>query len=229
MNNPSVKYYYSNIHREAAELFSKLAKDQEDKHREVEAKRGKEIMPTKIYMIHKIYAVNSILSSTAFLEAVINEFYQEIHDGNDAYIKKLNPVHVGRLNYHWETTELRNKSAHILDKYQNALEFCEKELFDKRESHYSNVKIAIKLRNELTHFKPEFNNPSNPHRILNRFNARHFRNPLFGSSDDIYTLNKILSHDTAAWIIKAYKKFIDAFFAKFNLKPNYKKIKTTVF
>lgn len=229
MDNPSVKYYYSNIHREAAELFSKLAKDQEDKHREIEAKRGKEIMPTKIYTLHKIYVVNSILSSTAFLEASINEFYQEIYDGNDTYIKKLKPIHVDRLNYHWETTELRNQSAYILDKYQSALEFCEKEIFDKGRRHYSNAKRSIRLRNELTHFKPEFNNANKPHKILTRFNAKLFRNPLFGTSDDIYTLNKILSHKTATWITKAYEDFVDAFFEKFEIRPNYKRIKTTIF
>lgn len=229
MNNPSVKYYYSNIHREAAELFSKLAKDQEDKHKETEAKRGKEIMPTKIYTLHKIYVVNSILSSTAFLEATINEFYQEIYDGNNAYTKKLKPAHICKLNCFWEINELKNKSTKILEKYQEALEICEKKIFDKGKKHYSNVKTSIRLRNELTHFKPEFNDAKKPHKILKHFNMKHLRNPLFGNSDDIYTLNKILSHNTADWMIKAYKDFIDAFFKKFDLKPNYKRIKTTIF
>ncbi len=91
--------------------------------------------------------------SVAALEAYINEVfvdYQIYFPDRDAVIFELL----------WEAIK---KSDKTLDKYQTALKLNRVSLFEIGKNPYQDAKLLIGLRNELVHFKPEWDDDANEH------------------------------------------------------------------
>ncbi len=68
---------------------------------------------------HRAYVVNSIMSSVAFLEAAINELYQDAFDGHESYIGLLPPQVRSLLGEFWAMIEGDSRpTLSILDKLE---------------------------------------------------------------------------------------------------------------
>lgn len=99
------------------------------------------------------YVSGSVIMSVAALEAYINEVfvdYQIYFPDRDAVIFELL----------WEAIK---KSDKTLDKYQTALKLNRVSLFEIGKNPYQDAKLLIGLRNELVHFKPEWDDDANEH------------------------------------------------------------------
>lgn len=103
---------------------------------------------------HSSLAVTAVLSSVAFLEALVNEVFLDVVDTplgqenrrNDGITDDAADL----MRNLWEDR------ASILDKYQLALVCARKPKFETGGTLYQKVNLLIKLRNELVHFKPEW-------------------------------------------------------------------------
>jgi hypothetical protein len=71
-----MRTYFSTYHLWAAEHFARLAANIEGAH------TGKPTFNIK----HRAYVTSSILSAVAFLEAAINEFFDDVTDGHSGYV-----------------------------------------------------------------------------------------------------------------------------------------------
>jgi len=141
----SMRIYFSTYYLWAAEHFSIMAGKIEDSH------EGR----SKFNLEHRVYVMNSILSAVAFLEAAINELYQDAHDKHLVSLEHLDQSVLSILIDFWDMTEEDDKSfLSILDKYQMALRFAGKEPFLKGENPYQDAYLVIRTRNYLTHYKP---------------------------------------------------------------------------
>ena len=129
----STRAYFSTHHLWAAEHFSKLAGEIEDNH------KGR----PRFNLEHRIYVINSILSAVAFLEAAVNELFQDAHDDNQSYIETLNSRVIQGMETYWADNELNDIHIPILEKYQNALRIADKSKFDKGQNPYQNVFLVI--------------------------------------------------------------------------------------
>jgi len=108
----STRNYFSTYYLCASKHFSKIAGEIEDNH------EGK----SQFHLEHRAFVMNSILSAAAFLEAVINEFYQNAHDEPKLYEKNLDPEVIANLSAFWaETEHSKKKNVPTLKKYQKAL------------------------------------------------------------------------------------------------------------
>jgi hypothetical protein len=96
------RVYFSSYHLWAAHHFAQLAGEIEDAH------SGRSRFDIK----HRAYVTNSILSSVAFLEAAINELYQDAFDRHPGYLDMLPQEVRDILADFWDMTkEEENKST----------------------------------------------------------------------------------------------------------------------
>ncbi len=208
----SMRIYFSTYNLWAAEHFSKLAGEIETAH------QGR----SQFNLEHRVYIMNSILSATAFLEAVINELYQDAHDKHLVSLGHLDETVISILSDFWEMTEEDNKSfLSILDKYQLALRFAGKEPFQKGENPYQDTALVIKLRNYLTHYKPMDLSEINKHSLDNMLRGKFLPNKMMEGSGNNFFPDHALGKGCAEWSLKSVKNFADEFFQRMGIKPNY--------
>jgi len=209
----SMRAYFSTYHLWAAEHFSKLAGEIEDSH------KGK----SKFNLEHRAYVMNSILSSVAFLEAAINELFQDAHDNHESYIKNLDKQLLTKMAAVWQVTEHDNKKKFgTLEKYQIALEFAGIEKFKPGENPLQDVQLVIKLRNELTHYKPMNLDEKNKHSLEKKLLGSNFApNKLMEGSGNNFFPDHALGAGCTGWCFKSVKNFTDEFFSRMDIKPNY--------
>jgi len=204
--------YFSRVHLRAIEHFSKLAGEIEDSH------SGQ----PHFYIEHRMYVINSLLSASAFLEAAINEVYQDAYDKHITYLESLDPKVIATLADFWEMTEQDNKRIlSTLDKYQLALRFVGKEPFRKGENPYKDASIVIKLRNFLTHYKPKSLGGDQIHSLEKYLKGKFPENKTMISSGNPYFPDKALGRGCTEWAYKSVRNFADSFFERMVISPAY--------
>ncbi len=211
----SMRMYFSSYHLWAAKHFLHISGEIEESIKDLPA----------IDMQHRAFIISSIFSSVAFLEAAINEIFQDALDNNHFYIESLGKDKIELLADYWRMTEIEKKShLSVLDKYQLALRFCGREPFKKDKNPYQDANLIIKLRNTLIHYKPESLSPDKPHKIGDKLKGKFPENKLVSKSANPYFPDKGLGYGCANWSCKSMEKFTDAFFQKLGIEPNYKKV-----
>ena len=211
----AMRTYFSTYHLWAAKDFSEQAKLIEKGHSK------KPIFDIK----HRAYVINSILSSVAFAEAAINEVFQDASDQHHSYISSLDNRKITLLSDYWEMTELKNKShIYMLDKYQLALRFCDKEIFNTGSNPFQDARYVISLRNSLVHYKPETISVNDSHKLSKQLQGKFSDNALMSGSGNPYFPDKCLGFECATWAWKTMEKLADNFFSRVEITPNYKRV-----
>jgi len=106
-----MRVYYSSYHLWATEHFSYLAAEIEDAH----------VGPKRLDVRHRAYVTGSLLSSVAFLEATVNELFQDAADRHEPYLSALTADQTRAMAAVWRGNKAK---VPILDKYQLALALC---------------------------------------------------------------------------------------------------------
>ena len=70
---------------------------------------------------HRAYAVSAVLSAVVFLEALVNETFQDAADGHASRIAPLDQRYIALMGEFWNASEMGGRYVSILDKYQMAL------------------------------------------------------------------------------------------------------------
>jgi hypothetical protein len=102
-------------------------------------------------------AMVAVMSSVAFLEALVNEVYLDTVDadtGSTDRLKGIGDDAIAAMRDRWNATPSVEREG-ILDKYKIALECAGKTMALGRDPAQS-VKVLIDLRDALTHYKPEW-------------------------------------------------------------------------
>jgi len=210
----SMRVYYSSYHLAAAIHFNELVAEIENNH------IGEPTFDIK----HRIYSTNAILSIVAFMEAAINELYQDIFDNYDANTRSIADEIHDAMRLVWVRTEISSKSfSSTLEKYQEVLNYLRKKPFPKGKGIFQDVKLIIKLRNQLTHYKP-MSKQSQDTDDLDRALKNKFRhNKLMEKSDNPFFPDKCLGFGCINWSINTAKGFTDEFFSRISIEPHYQK------
>lgn len=167
---------------------------------------------------HTSYVITSIISSVAFLEASINEIYQDVvDDHNGSYTKNINKNTEIIMKGVWSIIERRG----VLEKYQFALDASSLEEFKKGMSTYQNARLSILLRNELVHYKPESFGGGEEHDFANTLQGKFQINPLMSNKSNPFFPEQCLGWGCAEWVLKSCLGFADDFFERMNITPNY--------
>jgi hypothetical protein len=170
---------------------------------------------------HASSVVASIMSSVAYIEASINEIYQDVVDDHDGeYTKPIKEEARKKIKEKWDTLERKK----ILEKYQKALKFSDTQTFNKGESPYQDARLAILLRNELVHYKPKTFGGGTQHDFEQKLEGKFELNPLILNPEEPFFPDRCLGRGCAEWVLKSCLSFADEFFKRMDITPNYQRL-----
>ena len=199
--------YFSPYHLFSANHFLELAASIEDSH------TGRDHFD----FYHNSFVIGSIISSATFLEAAINEIYQDVFDEHNNYIEPLDNDARKALKSFWSKYE----RSSILRKYQFALTTAKLEPFPEKENPYADVDLAIQLRHQLIHYKPETFGGGESHELTEVLGGKFKLNPLMSSPSNQFFPDKCLGKGCAEWVLKSCLSLADEFFERIQITPNY--------
>lgn len=198
----SVKSHLSGDHVLAAAFFARSCGD-------IEAGAANDELRAK----HRYFAIGAVTSAVAFLEAAANEFYLAAVD-NDTHVFGKADAPLPKLLAHvWESVE----DIATLQKYQVALIMAQKKPFDQGSSPFQPASNLIVLRNNLIHYKPEWDSDLRNHKNIEaRLRGVFPENP-YSDHTQAFFPHRCLGHGCAAWGIKSAWAFVESFYSRMHL------------
>ena len=209
------RIYYSSQHLWGAERW---ASDAERLEREWEGE-------PRFDMEHRAYVTNAIFSSVAFLEAAINELFQDAYDDHLAYIAPLQPSVRESIADFWRIIAEHNIRARsrfgTTEKYEIALALTHNEPLDHDDEVYRDVRLVIRLQNALVHYKPSTLMQIDKSGFDESLHGKFPLNPMMTGRENPFFPDKALGAGCARWGIESCRTFTDRFFTQLGIKPNY--------
>ena len=203
--------YLSSPHLWAAQHFLRLASEIEEAH------SGR----SRFCVQQRAYVTGAVFSSVAFLEAAINELFQDAWDGDQSYLEPLDGVVIEALRNFWEKSASRRSGPSILAKYQAALRCAGHDELPTEEPPYADARLLVWLRNALVHFKPMTLGGGVDHELAEELKTRFPSNRLLEGSGNPYFPDKCLGAGCAAWAISSSLAMAGRLFERLGLRPNY--------
>ena len=221
---PTIKQrpYFSSYHLWAAKKFTEVCGEIED------SLVGKKPFDFE----HRAYVIAAIVCAVSFLEAAINEVFQDAFDEHTSYVANLSSETRALMKDFWGQTERTKNSttrifdkSRILGKYQCALCFASVEKFDQEKSPYKDISVLIELRNELIHYKPKSLGGDSTHILQNKLIGKFAENRLMACSKSLFFPDKCLGEGCSKWAVDSSRNFADEFFKRIGIEPNYQRLK----
>ena len=201
----TVKYSFSKQHFRAAKFFASQASAIEQEAIPVPEARQAE---------HRAYVTGAVLLSVAALESSINELYHEIISKEKKTIGHLDSRAIDLIVGMWAETE----RAPILQKYQRALLFSGRQVFDKSASTFQRTDDLIRLRDALVHYKPEWDIEHKPQRGHGNIQKRlRGQFPLNPDAKGVWFPHQCLGAGCAEWATKIAFAFMKEFCDRFGV------------
>jgi len=171
---------------------------------------------------HRSYAVASILSSVAFLEASLNELFASARHTNLEVGGQLPDSERQALV---GTADMLANNR-LLERFQFVLILLHRGPFDPGAQPYQDAQLLVHLRNELVHYKPRWRaggddaaSAVDESRLAKGLASKRFSlNPLMGKRNPFFP-DKCLGHGCTKWAWTAALTFADVFFARLGVKP----------
>ncbi len=171
---------------------------------------------------HTACVIGGIMVIVASLEATINELFLDAHCAQEKWQKPL-----VNLLLSWKTKKSSDALTDILrkkrtlSKYQEACTALGAIPFSQDKAPYGDLEHFVDLRNELMHYKPEWNSQRKIHNELkNALENKFPLNPF--SSSGLFFPTKCLSHGCISWGLDLCETFIREFYAKIGQPHKYK-------
>ena len=218
--------YFSIQHLKSAHLLCQESKAVESEFNLVNDIHEKSMLISK----NNAYATSSILSSLAFIEAVINEVVCDICDGTERITSiPLNERKI--IKEKWITGNLDRN--YPIKKYNEVLKILNCDTFDKASDLYQNIEVLISLRNTLIHYKPEWysthsshlSETENQHFLTDRLIGKFEFSTMFKNTGNPFFPDKCIGYGCSIWAIRNVLSFSDAFHKRIGLKPIYEHIR----
>lgn len=209
-----MRVYFSSYHLRAAKHLSELARNAENE----EGRRP------RFDIRHRAYVTNSIFSAVGFLEAVINELFQDVADGHESYISALGTDGKRQRSELWQAARGKNQRRGTLEKYQEALGCLGINQFDKNQPPYQDAALVRDLRNKLVHYQPKSLGGRIKHSLDSLLSGKFQDNKLMEGSGNPWFPDKCLGYGCAEWSVRAVSAFADEFFSRIGVVPNYQRV-----
>lgn len=167
---------------------------------------------------HRAYAINAILSSVAYMEAAINQVFQDAVDGEEIYLKSLSKASKAAMKELWRN----ERKFSVLEKYSLALLCAGRSLHDRGSALYKRAHLVVQLRNALVHSMPTSYTVGKKDKYswVQSLKAQRFDlHPLMRKSGNPLFPDNCLAHGCAKWALNSCEKFVDTFYKKMGLNP----------
>ncbi len=150
------------------------------------------------------HVLSGVFASVGFLEAAINELFQDAADGHgetiDGYIAPLSPETRKLMRQWWAATD-NGEHAKMLGKYRAILDFADRPALNARAEPWQSAAALTKLRNALVHFRPETlpRSITGPHPMESLLHARFAPCKLLAGSGNPWWPDHCLGAGCAQW------------------------------
>lgn len=191
-------------------------------------------VPAEILLRHEAFALNSVLSSVAFLESTINELYADAADEVSFSFDGKDDELLHHIHEAW-TNEKNFDRAPLVTRYQKILTIADKPVFLEGDRAYDNVCDLISIRNHLMHYRREWVEVRVPGQPTGRevSAARRFENELkkkfapnpFAHKNLPFFPDHCLGHGCAEWAVINSLIFCDEFFRRLDLPAPYEGVR----
>jgi len=213
----SIRSYYSSRLLWTAQHHAELAGELE------RALAGK----TPFSIEHHGYVLSSIIASVAFLEAMVNELFQDAADarsGPDAYIAPLSEDCRRLMAALWKSTREGFRLGTV-EKYEMLLAFAGAPSLDRSGRVYDYAKSTIALRDKIVHFRPEDRSAEDEaHEMEKKLRPKNFPdNALMAGSGNAWWPDHALGHGAAVWAHRSVKALTDHVSDTIGIAPNYRR------
>jgi len=158
---------------------------------------------------HRSLIMTSIMQSVAALEA---EAYSLINDAPG--------FHKGTNDENLKMKEFLNPLADMIDRlpvlerYEKVLHLLKKPKLEKGSDVYQDAKLAVSLRNEITHFKSLRGEVLEKKQFVKRLKSKNFTIPPFQSKSSNFFPHQVLGSECAHWTVSASKDFLKEFYER---------------
>jgi hypothetical protein len=109
---------------------------------------------------HRSHAITAVLSSIAFLEAVVNEVWQDAADSKPGeHTPRTDGIPddaMATMRELWNGKENAERMMSLLSKFQVPLVCAGHERMETGAEPYQSADVLVDLRNALVHFKPQW-------------------------------------------------------------------------
>lgn len=217
----ALRTFFSLQHIKAASYFANCAHSIEQEADKVEG-------PHTNMTAHNASVTAAILSSSAFLEATINELFAEAESGSSVFVT-LGEQTCKMLDSLWKDGDVERMP--ILKKFQLMLVAANKEKIDEGGAIYQNVKTLISLRNGLMHYKASWFDTGSENMLragalvrsdLSKKMSHSFKSL---SHTKFPQSQKWMSADCAIWSVQSALHFADTFFNVLGIPATYDHIR----
>ncbi len=161
---------------------------------------------------HRAYVLGAVISAAAFLEAMINELFQDANDNygikGDGYIAPLSQRTRELMAGWWASSG--EGFERVLEKYELLLLFAAQPQLDKGAEPYQSADLLIKLRNALVHYKSESVSADIEHRFTKALRGRFDDNRLMEGSGNPWWPDHALGAGCAQWAFESAMALADA-------------------
>jgi hypothetical protein len=169
-----VRNYFSSHLLFSAKRLADLAKQMEDRHTGT----------ARFDHEHRAYVLSSIVSAVGFLEAMINELFQDAYDGHAPVGGAITPLSTSTrqlMAEYWRAIDLGERKR-ILDKYQALLRFASQPVMEEGQQPFQHAWLAVQLRNAIVHFRPEDLSADEPAKMETRLRRKFPDNRLMAGA-----------------------------------------------
>ena len=187
----------------------------------------------EIRLRHEAFILNSILSSVAFLESTINEFYADAADGVVPPGSETQEALLSDIAKRWNN-EKNFDRAPLITKYQKILSLTDRSPFEDGDRAYDNIRGLIGIRNHLMHYRREWvevggtgsqrGDESTAEKFAKVLKRKFAPNP-FAQKNLPFFPDQCLGHGCAEWAVVNSIIFTDAFFRKLDLPVPYEGVR----
>ncbi len=192
-----------------------------------------EISPDLI-LRHEVFILNSVLSSVAFLESAINEFYSDAADNAYFFPDEKNEDLLRDIREKWRN-EKNFDRAPLMTKFRRILAIGGKSPLDEHDPVVSDIGTLIDIRNYLMHYKREWVvmqdnegggecEETRTEKFEKVLKNKFRENPLAQEKQQFFPY-KCLGHGCAEWAVVSCLEFTDGFFNSLELPAPYDGIK----
>src|SRR5665647_1769678 len=153
-----------------------------------------------------------------FLEALVNEVFQDASDEQRNRLGALDDLTMARMGGYWLAGEQRS----MLAKYQAGLTFAKVAEFETGANPYQDVSLLTKARNALVHFRPETVAEDDIMELQSKFAGKFDDNALLAGTGNPWFHSKMLGAGFVLWATVVSGTFADAWITKMGLPGTFR-------
>jgi hypothetical protein len=154
----------------------------------------------------------------AFLEAAINELYQDSADGHPSYIGTLSPECIRLMSEMWRSTD--RGRLEMFEKFDLARVLAGQQRFNRGGAPHQDAALLVRLRNYLVHYKPEGVSVDLPHKLGEALAGKFRGSALMRGAGNPWFPDHALGAGCATWAWRSARAFADEFSARMDIKFN---------